>query len=74
MARILDETEGFIKVISEAKTQRILGASIIGPRATELISVISLAVSSGLTTKHIKETIFAHPTLSESIHDAISYI
>jgi dihydrolipoamide dehydrogenase len=71
MARILDETEGFIKVIWDKKTQRILGGSIIGPRATELIAVIGLAVSSELTTDHIMKTVFAHPTLSESIHDAL---
>jgi dihydrolipoamide dehydrogenase len=70
MARILDEAEGFIKVISDKLTQRILGGSIIGPRATELIAILGLAVSSGLTVNNIRETIFAHPTLSESIHDA----
>ncbi|MCX5705156.1 MAG: dihydrolipoyl dehydrogenase [Candidatus Omnitrophica bacterium] len=71
MARILDEAEGFIKVIWDKKTQRILGGSIIGPRATELIAIIGLAVSSGLTVNNIRDTIFAHPTLSESIHDAL---
>lgn len=72
MARILGETEGFIKVISDKSTKRVLGGTIIGPRATELIAVIGLAVSSGLTTDDIRKTIFAHPTLSESIHEALS--
>jgi dihydrolipoamide dehydrogenase len=71
MARILDETEGLIKIISDTKTKKLLGGSIIGPRATELIAILGLAFSSGLTITQIKETIFAHPTLSESIHEAL---
>jgi len=68
MARIIDEAEGFIKVISDAKSGCLLGASIIGPKATELISVFGLAISNKLTSEQIKSTIFAHPSLSESIH------
>lgn len=71
MARILDETEGFIKVISDRKTEQILGASIIGPRATELIGILTLAISSRLKTLQIQETIFAHPTLSECINEVL---
>jgi len=72
MARIIGESEGFIKVVYDQKSQVLLGASIIGPRATELISVLTLAVSARLKISQIKETIFAHPTLSESIHEAVS--
>lgn len=71
LARILDEVEGFIKIISEAKTGKILGASIIGPKATELIGILTLAVSNQLKVSQVKDTIFAHPTLSESIGDAL---
>lgn len=71
MARIMDETEGFIKVISEAKSGQLLGASIVGPKATELIASFALAVTNKLTVTSIKETIFAHPTLSESIHESL---
>jgi len=71
MARILDETDGFIKIISDKNTDKLLGASIIGPRATELIGIFTLALSSELTAAQIRNTIFAHPTLSESIHDAL---
>ncbi len=71
MARILEETEGFVKIISDTKTNVIRGASIIGPRATELIGILTLAVSSRLKISQIQETIFAHPTLSESISDAL---
>lgn len=71
MARILDEAEGFIKIISEESSGRVIGASIIGPKATELISVLTLAVSGALTVPQLKNTVFAHPTLSESIHDCL---
>ena len=71
MARILDETEGFLKIVSHRKTEEILGVSIIGPRATELIAILTLAVSSHLKISQIRNTIFAHPTLSESIYEAL---
>lgn len=71
MARIMEETEGFIKIVSDKKTGEIQGASIIGPRATELIGILTLAVSTHLKISQIQETIFAHPTLAESISDAL---
>lgn len=71
MARILDETEGFIKIISDKKTNKILGASIIGPRATELIAILTVAIQSRLEASQIKDAIFAHPTLSEGITEAL---
>ncbi|MFA4888490.1 MAG: dihydrolipoyl dehydrogenase [Candidatus Omnitrophota bacterium] len=72
MARILDETEGFIKIISDKFSGVILGAVIIGPRATELISPLTVACANKLTLRQLKETILPHPTLSEAIHDAIA--
>lgn len=71
MARIIDETEGFIKIISDARSGEILGASIIGPKATELIALLTVAISARLKVSQIRETIFAHPTISESIHEAL---
>lgn len=71
MARILDETGGFIKIISDNKTGQILGSSIIGPRATELIGVLTVAIQSRLPTTQIRDVILAHPTLSESIISAL---
>lgn len=71
MARILDESEGFLKVISDQKTQEILGAAIIGPRATELIGILTLAITQHLKISQIQETIFAHPTVSEAIGEAL---
>jgi len=71
MAWIIDETEGFIKIISNRASEEILGASIIGPKATELIALFTVAISARLKVSQIRETIFAHPTLSESVHEAL---
>lgn len=70
MARILEETQGFVKIISEIKTAKILGSSIIGPRSTELIGIMSVAIQSGLDMAQLKNIILAHPTLSETISEA----
>lgn len=65
------ETEGFIQMISDKKTDRILGAQIIGSHATEMIHIISIALKKEMTRKEIREVIFAHPTLSEGIREAL---
>jgi dihydrolipoamide dehydrogenase len=65
-AHILGETEGFVKLEIEVKTKKILGACLFGPLASELISGFTIAIRHGLTTRDISDTIFAHPTLSES--------
>ena len=71
MARIADETEGFLKIVSDKKTGGILGASIIGPRASELISTLTLAASNRLKISQLRDTIFSHPTFSEAIGEAL---
>ncbi|MDD2679468.1 MAG: dihydrolipoyl dehydrogenase [Candidatus Omnitrophica bacterium] len=71
MARILGKAEGFVKIISDNKSGVVLGAAIIGPGATELIGVLTLAVARQLNIADLRKTIFAHPTLSESITEAI---
>jgi dihydrolipoamide dehydrogenase len=71
MARISEETEGFIKLVTDKKSGELIGGSIIGPRATELIAVLSLAVSARLKARQLKETIFAHPTFSEAIGETL---
>ncbi|MBL7198108.1 MAG: dihydrolipoyl dehydrogenase [Candidatus Omnitrophica bacterium] len=70
MAHILDETNGFIKIIADKKTQEIIGATIIGPKATELISTLTIAVRNKLKISQINDSIIAHPTLSEGIREA----
>ena len=71
MARILDESQGFVKIVSDRDNDDILGASIIGPKATELIGIITVAIQSRLKLSQLRKIIFAHPTLSESIQAAV---
>lgn len=71
VCRILDETEGFIKVITDKNTDELLGASIIGARATELIATLTVAMQNKIKAAQLKETVFAHPTLSEIIEEVL---
>ncbi|MDD5561325.1 MAG: dihydrolipoyl dehydrogenase [Candidatus Omnitrophica bacterium] len=71
MARIIDEPEGFIKVVLDRKSKEIIGGCIVGPKATELIAVLTMAVSLRLKAEDVRKVIFAHPTLSESLRDAM---
>ncbi len=63
------KTEGFVRIISEENTKLILGAQIAGVNASEIISVITLAIETGLTLEDIALTIFPHPSVSEAIMD-----
>ena len=69
-ALTLGQTEGFVKVVADAPTGRILGVHIIGPRATDLIAEATLAVQNGLTLEQLDLTMHAHPTLPEAIMEA----
>ncbi len=64
------ESDGFVKVISDAKTGEILGAHIIGAEATELIAEYGLAVKLEASIEEVHQTIHAHPTLSEALMEA----
>ncbi|MDR2661061.1 MAG: dihydrolipoyl dehydrogenase, partial [Lactobacillaceae bacterium] len=66
----IDEAVGFIRLISDKKTKALLGAQIVGPGASDLISELSLAIENGLSTVDISLTIHPHPTLGEAIMDA----
>lgn len=69
-ALTMNETRGFIKLIKDKDTDRIIGGSIIGADASSLISALTLAVENGFTEKEITKTIFPHPTTGEVIHEA----
>lgn len=69
-ARAIGETEGFVKLLTGDPHGEILGAHIIGPDATEMLAAIGIAMSAELTLDEIHATIFAHPTLGESLHEA----
>src|SRR4030081_2446499 len=69
-ALTLGQSEGFVKVIADAGSGKLLGAHIIGPRATDLIAEATLAIQNGLTMEQLDLTIHAHPTLPESLMEA----
>ena len=69
-ALINNDPRGFLKLVSDPATGIVLGGSIVGGQAAELISVVALAVTARLTVGDISETLFAHPTLSEALGDA----
>ena len=69
-ARTSGETEGFVKIIRDAKYGEILGAHIIGAHATELIHELAVARGNEFTVKEVDLAIHAHPTLSEAIAEA----
>ncbi len=69
-ALTLGHAKGFVKIIKNKSTGKIIGSTIIGPHATDLLSSVTLCINNGLTTEQITETIFAHPTTAESIHEA----
>ncbi len=69
-AHAMGEIAGLFKIISEASTDKILGAHIIGPHASDLVHEIAVAMEKGLTVKDIAHTIHAHPTLAEGIMEA----
>src|SRR5882724_2074014 len=64
------ESDGFVKVISDARTGEIYGAHIIGAEATELIAEYGFAIELEATVEEIHQTIHAHPTLSEAVMEA----
>ena len=69
-AKAMGETTGFVKVLSHGKTDRILGVHILGPQASEMIAQAVIAMTMELSAEDLGMTIFAHPTLSESFHEA----
>ncbi len=69
-AMINSDPRGFVKIVSDPATGVVLGGSIVGRHAAELISVIALAVTAGLKVSDIVDSLLVHPTLSESLADA----
>ena len=69
-ALINDDPCGFVKIISDPATGVILGGSIVGRHAAELISVLAVAVTNGLTVTDIHESMLVHPTLAAALTEA----
>ena len=70
----LGDAVGFVKVVADAKYNEILGAHMIGPDVTELLPVLTLAQKWDLTADEVSRNVFAHPTLSEAVKEAIEGI
>jgi len=70
-SQTMSNVHGFVKTLFNAETGEFLGAHLIGPDVTELISTFGLAMTSESTEDEFINTIFAHPTLSESIHESV---
>lgn len=64
------EISGFVKIIADADSDRLLGAHIVGPRATDMIHICSAALSAGMTARRLGAMLFAHPTFAEAIVEA----
>lgn len=69
-ARAMQATEGFVKVLADAKTDKILGAHIIGANAGDMIEELGLAMEFGASAEDVARTSHAHPTLTEAIKEA----
>ena len=69
-AKAIDDTEGFVKILADEITDKVLGAHIIGPHAGELIAEIGVAMEFGASSEDIARTCHAHPTFSEAVKEA----
>ena len=69
-AKAIDEAEGFVKILADEKTDKVLGAHLIGPHAGELIAEIGVAMEFGASSEDIARTCHAHPTFSEAVKEA----
>ncbi|OLZ39472.1 dihydrolipoyl dehydrogenase [Natrinema saccharevitans] len=64
------ESDGFVKIVADEDAGYLLGASIVGPEASELIAELGLAIELGATLEDVAATVHTHPTLSESVMEA----
>ncbi len=69
-AKVNNETEGFVKILANAKTDKVLGVHIIGPHCGDMIAEMALAIEFGASAEDIARTCHAHPTHTEAIKEA----
>lgn len=72
IAHAVGEPEGLVKIIADQATDQLLGAHIIGAEATELIHTLAMALQHNMTSKQAVELVYAHPTYSESLGEALA--
>ena len=65
-----DESDGMVKLIAHAETDRVLGCHIVGPSAADLVQQVAIAMEFGSTAEDLALMVFGHPTLSEAVHEA----
>ena len=65
-----NDTDGMVKIIAHADTDRILGCHIVGPSAADLVKQVAIAMEFGSSAEDLGMTVFGHPTLSEAVHEA----
>ena len=70
IALAANDTDGMVKIIAHAKTDRILGAHIVGPSAADLVQQVAIAMEFGSSAEDLGMMVFGHPTLSEAVHEA----
>ena len=69
-AKVNNETEGFVKILADSKTDKVLGVHIIGPHSGDMIAEIAIAMEFGASAEDIARTCHAHPTHTEAIKEA----
>ena len=69
-AKCMNETEGFVKIIADKRTDTMLGAHIVGPSASELIAEIAVGFEYKASAEDIARSVHAHPTLAETVKEA----
>ncbi|MBI1272880.1 MAG: dihydrolipoyl dehydrogenase [Alphaproteobacteria bacterium] len=69
-ARAMADTEGFVKILADARTDKLLGAHIVGPDAGTMIAELAMAIEFGASAEDVARTCHAHPTLNEAVKEA----
>ena len=69
-AKAINEAEGFVKILADEKTDKVIGVHIIGPHAGEIIAEMAIAMEFGASSEDIARTCHAHPTFSEAVKEA----
>ena len=69
-AQASGETDGLVKILSDADSDQILGAHVVGPSAADLVQQIVIAMEMAASTEDLQLMVFGHPTMSEAIHEA----
>ena len=72
--RTIDETSGFMKALIEADGDRILGFTMVGPEAGEVMAVVQMAMLAGLPYSALRDAILTHPTMAEGLNSLFSNV